>query len=171
MTTPNNDQFPQYPGNGAGDPNQFNNQYGDPNQFNNQQNGANQFNNQYGATNPNASFNQAPKHSGLAIAALIVGILALLTGWFPLFGWIFVVVGLILSIVALISANKKGNKKALAIVGLVLSIIGAISAGVVMWVGSQFLTGVSDECGTDQNAPGYEECVQQYTQNKLGTEN
>ena len=151
MTTPNNDQFPQYPGNGAGDPNQFQNQYG--------------------GVDPNAQFVQPPKHSGLAIGSLVVGILAVLTGWIPVLGWILVLAGVILSIIALISANKKGNKKSLAITGLVLSIIGGVIAMGLVWFGSQLANDVTEQCGTDTTAPGYDECVQEYTNDKFGVQN
>lgn len=71
---------------------------------------------------------QQPKPKGLAIAALVLGILAFLTGWM-IIGGIFGLIGLILGIVAVVKANKgQADGKGMAITGIVLSSLGLIAA-------------------------------------------
>jgi hypothetical protein len=65
----------------------------------------------------------APKAQGLAITALVLGILALLTSWF-LFGLIFAVLGLVFGAIALAKKQSKG----MAIAGIVMSVLGILSA-------------------------------------------
>lgn len=77
----------------------------------------------------------AVKNSGLAIAALVLGILALLGSWIPIlnnFSILLGVVGVILAIVGLVGVSKgKKGGKGLAIAGLVLSIL-AIAISLVL---------------------------------------
>jgi hypothetical protein len=68
------------------------------------------------------------KTNRLGIACLIFGILSLLFGWFPVFGW-----GLIITTWVLVSISLKKNKNKLAIAGLVLSIIGLLFAGLTFY--------------------------------------
>lgn len=63
-------------------------------------------------------------YGGLAIAALIVGIIAFLSGWIPVFGMIVGVVALVLGIVAL---NKKQHK-VMSVFGIVLGSLALISS-------------------------------------------
>jgi len=65
--------------------------------------------------------------NGLAITALVMGILAILLGWIPFLGTLIGLTGITLGIVALVQINKsKERGKALAIVGLVLSAVGTL---------------------------------------------
>jgi hypothetical protein len=71
--------------------------------------------------------------SGFAIASLVLGIFALLLGWIPFFGWLFIVLTLVFSIIALVKINKgivSGRK--LAVAGFILGAIGLILAIIVM---------------------------------------
>lgn len=67
---------------------------------------------------------QPSEAKGLAIAALVVGIVAFLSGWAPIWGMIVGIVAVVLGIVAL----KKKQNKAMSIVGLVLGALGLISS-------------------------------------------
>ena len=104
---------------------------------------------------------QQPKPKGLAIAALVLGILAFLSGWM-LIGGIFGLVGLILGIVALVKANKgQADGKGMAITGIVLSILGLLAAIVVGilfgWAG-----GAALECADYSNDQvALEQCINQ----------
>ncbi|MDD7465217.1 MAG: DUF4190 domain-containing protein [Actinomycetaceae bacterium] len=73
----------------------------------------------------------AKSTSGLAIAALILGILAILGSWMPILNNVAIVlavVGAILAIVGIVKLKKEANKggKGLAIAGLVLSILAIV---------------------------------------------
>ena len=71
--------------------------------------------------------NEVKKSSGMAIAALVCGILSLVCACFGTFAWIGVVLGIV-AVVLGVMANKKG-KDTKAIAGLVMGIIGlALSA-------------------------------------------
>ena len=100
--------------------------------------------------NPNAG-------KGLGIASLILGILALMTGWIFI-GGLLGLIGLILGIISLIQAKKAGAPKAMAITGIVLSVLGMLSA-IVMGILVAFVF---------QNAdiPGALEACQQYQNNQ-----
>jgi len=70
------------------------------------------------------------KTSGLAIASLVLGILALIMGWIPILGWLIILISLIISIIALIKVfrNKESLKKSkvLAGIGLALTIFALV---------------------------------------------
>ena len=77
-----------------------------------------------GANTPGQTIiiNQQEKSSnGVGIAGFVLSIIALITGWIPVFGWIIWVLGLILSFVGVFK-----NPKGLAIAGLVVSLIGLL---------------------------------------------
>jgi hypothetical protein len=66
-----------------------------------------------------------PAHAatnGLAIAGMVMGIVAFISGWVPFFGFVIAVVAIILSVLAL----RKGTQKGMAITGLVTGGIGLI---------------------------------------------
>ncbi|MGN6407944.1 MAG: Ltp family lipoprotein, partial [Curtobacterium sp.] len=62
--------------------------------------------------------------AGLAIAALVVGIVAFVFGWVPVFGAILGVVAIVLGAIAL----RKRQSKGLAVTGLVLGAVAAITS-------------------------------------------
>lgn len=66
---------------------------------------------------------------GLAIAALIVGIVAFLSGWVPIVGLVIAIVGIVLGILAVRQPRGKG----LGITGIILSGLAALT-GIVMLV-------------------------------------
>jgi uncharacterized membrane protein len=63
------------------------------------------------------------KTSGLAIAALILGIVSVLFGWIPYFGWFLAIIGVVLGIIALMKISKSTEikGKGLSITGIILS--------------------------------------------------
>ncbi|WP_417508978.1 hypothetical protein [Microbacterium sp.] len=78
-----------------------------------------------------AGYPQAPNPGvgGLAIAALIVSIVAFLSGWVPFVGLVLAIVGLVLGILAL----RKPRGKGLGITAIVLSALAALT-GIIMLV-------------------------------------
>jgi hypothetical protein len=67
-----------------------------------------------------SSTSVAPK--GLAIGALVAGIVAAVLGWAPFAGLLVGIVAIVLGVLAL----RKGQSKVLAIIGIVLGIGGAL---------------------------------------------
>ena len=94
---------------------------------------------------------------GLGIASLVLGILALLSGWMFI-GGLFGLIGLILGVMSLRQAKKAGAPKGLAITGIVLSILGLISA-IVMGILVAFVF-------QNVDIPGAMEACQQYQNNQ-----
>jgi|SRR5580692_561716 hypothetical protein len=67
--------------------------------------------------------------NGMAVAALILGIIALVTFWIPILGWISPIVGLILGLVAMQRPYGRG----MAIAGIACSAV-ALVIKVAFWV-------------------------------------
>jgi hypothetical protein len=65
--------------------------------------------------------------NGAAIAALILGIIAILTGWFFL-GVLFAIGGIVCGLIGIKKSKAAGKGKAMSIIGIVLSILAIASA-------------------------------------------
>lgn len=116
---------------------------------------------------------QPKKGAGLAIAALICGILALLTGWTILFGIPFILLGLILGFIASGRAKRgQASGRGMALTGIVLSLLGLVSAVIVgVFIGSFFdeaqnLTDCVEQAGDDQAA--IEQCQRDFEDEVTG---
>ncbi|HCS61220.1 MAG TPA: hypothetical protein DIW46_07470 [Microbacterium sp.] len=83
----------------------------------------------YGGPSAYAPIAPGPGVGGLAIAALIVGIVAFVTGWIPIVGLVFAVVGIVLGILAV----RKPRGKGFGITALILSGLAAIT-GIIMLI-------------------------------------
>lgn len=81
---------------------------------------------------------------GIAVAAMIVGIVAVVSGWVPFWG---LVVGIVAVVLGVIGLKKSEDKKGMAIAGLVTGAIGALTGLVVtglMIIGMLGLAAVSN---------------------------
>jgi hypothetical protein len=77
--------------------------------------------------------NKDKKTSGLATASLVLGIFAIILGWIPFFGWIFIILALSFGIRAIIKINQGLNSgRGLAIAGVILGSIGLLFAIIVL---------------------------------------
>ena len=74
-----------------------------------------------------------PKGNGAAVVGLVFGILAILLGWIPVLGWIFILVGLICSIVGLVKVKKVHKGKGPAIAGLITSILSIVTSVILFF--------------------------------------
>lgn len=82
---------------------------------------------QYGAPPYGTPVAAAPKN-GLGIAALVLGILALLTGWF-LLGALFGLIAIVLGIIGRRRASRgEATNGGMALAGIVLGVLGILSA-------------------------------------------
>lgn len=73
-------------------------------------------------TAPKAPAHQASVTNGLAIAAMVVGIVSVLFGWAPFFGVLVGATAIVLAVIAL----KKQQNKGMSVTGLVTGIVGAV---------------------------------------------
>ncbi len=78
---------------------------------------------------PPAPINQGPGIGGLAITALVVGIVAFVLGWVPILGLILAVAGIVLGILAL----RTPRGRLFGIIAIVLSALAAL-AGILLLV-------------------------------------
>lgn len=74
----------------------------------------------------------APAGNGIAIAALVVGIVAFVTGWVPILGLLLGIAAVVLGVIGL----KKAAGKGMSIAGLVTGAIGALTSLVfgIFWI-------------------------------------
>ncbi|GLB67781.1 DUF4190 domain-containing protein [Arthrobacter mangrovi] len=80
---------------------------------------------------PGFGYGQAPKpKSGLAITALVLGIVAIVFGVIPGIGFISFLLGPLAVIFGIIALVKK-QKKGMSITGIVLGALGAVIAGII----------------------------------------
>lgn len=92
--------------------------------------------------------------SGLAITALVLGIIGILLSWVPIVNNVSAVIaliGLVLGIIAICTTGRKGKKKGrwIAIAGTVLSVL-----AMVITLGTQTIYGKAiDKATSDQNPP------------------
>ncbi|WP_421084623.1 DUF4190 domain-containing protein [Rothia nasimurium] len=109
-----------------------------------------------------AGYGTVAKPKGLAVASLILGILAFLSGWAVL-GGIFGIVGLILGIMGIKKANRgEADGKGLAIAGIVTSALGLIGALVaaVFW---GWAASIAFECADQPTDYAMEQCINEKT--------
>jgi len=65
----------------------------------------------------------------MGIAGLVLGIVAAVGAWIPVFNyctWLLAIIGIILSAIGMSKAKKEGKSVGVCIAGLVLSIIGLV---------------------------------------------
>ncbi|MFI4975446.1 MAG: DUF4190 domain-containing protein [Caulobacterales bacterium] len=70
-----------------------------------------------------------PASNGMALAAMVLGIIGLLTFWIPFLGWVCPIIGLVLGLVSVQRPDGRG----MAIAGIACSGV-AILIKVVFWV-------------------------------------
>lgn len=95
---------------------------------------------------PYATGHQPPQQGGkgLAIAALVLGVLALITSWTVLGGIIFGLIAVVLGVIASGRAKRgRAGGRGMAITGLVLGVLGIVIGGALIALGASFLN--SDE--------------------------
>lgn len=85
----------------------------------------------HGAGTPYVTPQAPAPRNGMAVAALVLGLVALAIGWIPIIGFAGFICGLIGVVLGLIAARKRYGR-AMAIIGAVLSIIGII-VSLVVW--------------------------------------
>lgn len=96
---------------------------------------------------------------GLGIGALVGGILALIFGFIPCFGYWALILGILsigVAIFGIMTANKEGLKKGLLIAGLICAIVGTTVAGVWIYVINAAVAEVENVLGED-----YEEALKE----------
>lgn len=96
--------------------------------------------------------------NGVAIAALVVGIIGALLCWVPIVGLVLGLVALVLGIVGV----RRRTGKGMAIAGIVLGAI-AVVVGVVVLIAGYFFYTVARDCeeqtGTT-TGPAFDQCIE-----------
>ncbi len=107
--------------------------------------------------------------SGLAVTALVLGIIALVTSWTVIGGVVLGLAALIFGIVALRKVKARtGTGKGMAIAGIVTGVLGAAIAVVIVAVGVSILNSPAgkslQQCLTNANGnqAAVQQCNQQY---------
>ena len=78
--------------------------------------------------------------SGMAIAALVLGVLAVLSSWTVIGGILLGLVAIILGFIALSRAKRgQGGGKAMAIIGIIAGALGMVLSIVLISIGLSFL--------------------------------
>lgn len=99
-----------------------------------------------------------PKTNGLAIAALVLGIIGLLLCWIPFLGLGLGVVAIILGLLGL---RRRPAGKGMSIAGLVLGAL-AVVGGILILIVVNFLVSVAEECENQTGATSgsaFQQCV------------
>ncbi|GAA5106576.1 DUF4190 domain-containing protein [Nocardia iowensis] len=118
-----------------------------------------------------AYWQESPKGKGLAITALVLGILAVLSFWTLVGGYLFGAFALIFGLVALAKTRSgRAGGAGMAITGVILGVLGLIGAIVVTIIGYSFFvdSGGKDffDCvnraGSDQSK--IEQCERDWNQ-------
>src|SRR5690606_39836044 len=82
---------------------------------------------------------ESPKRTGLAVAALVLGIVALLSFWTVVGGYLFGALGVIFGLIAAIKARKgTAGGFGMSITGIVHSVLALIGATLFVIVGWSF---------------------------------
>lgn len=108
--------------------------------------------------------------AGLAIAALVVGVAAFLTGWIPVWGLIAGIAAVLLGIFALV----KGQSKGMAIPGLILGAIAALTSLVttivmIVGIGSTNVITTTPDSDTPASTNSEPSTGQNQSSDKTGT--
>lgn len=111
------------------------------------------------------------ENNGLALAALILGILSI-PAIFTVFGGIILgIIAVILGIVGVRKANSivgPGARKGMAVTGLVLGLIAAVVSAVMLVFGIFFAKDMVEECSQFQNdQEQFEQCVDDAVNRKI----
>lgn len=108
-----------------------------------------------------------PSRSGLAIAALVLGIVAMATSFLPIINnasFFVAIVGFVLAIVGIVGTGKgKKSGRGMAIAGLVLSVVAVVAV-----LGSQAFYGAAIDSATDQMNKQFDKMSGDATEDILG---
>ncbi len=112
------------------------------------------------------------KGSGLAIASMVLGIIALLLSWIPIINTgaaVLALVGLGLAIPALLRARRGTHGgMGMAITGLVTGVLGLL-LGIAVLAATVFFVQTAGDCLTEFEQTGdqaqYEQCLQESVEN------
>jgi len=96
-----------------------------------------------GLLSKNPENKKAPT-SGFATASLVLGIISILLGWFPIFGWVFFILAITFAVIALKKIDQRLNSgRGLAVAGMILGVVSLIFAIVAL---ISFLHGADGSC-------------------------
>ena len=106
-------------------------------------------------------YGQKPR-TGMSVAALVLGILAIILAWFPVGSYIAVVLAILALIFGIIGVRRKAGK-GMAVTGIVLGAISLVASVVmsVIWTfGFIAVSECIDETGGATAGPAFEACIE-----------
>jgi len=80
-----------------------------------------------------AAQSQAPQGNGMAVAALVLGIIAAVLFFVPFLNWVLAILAIIFGGVGMSKGKKVGKGRGMAMAGLILGIVGAV-AGTAIFI-------------------------------------
>lgn len=98
--------------------------------------------------------------TGMSVAAMVLGILAILLAWFPIGSYVAVLLALLALIFGIVGV-RRGVNKGMAVTGIVLGAIALIASIVmsIIWtIGFRLALECADEVGTT-SGPAFEACL------------
>ncbi len=87
--------------------------------------------------------------NGMAVAALVLGILSVVLSWLPFFDWVLAALAIIFGAVGISRANQRmGAGKGMAVAGVILGIITiALGLAFFLWIFAVFRGGCTPPAG------------------------
>lgn len=115
----------------------------------------------YPQASPYGGMYMAPPGNGMAVAALVLGIVGIVLCWLWGLGGVLGLLGLIFGIVGIKRANRGAGRKGMAISGLVLGIIALILGGVFLTTEVIVVKKVENCVNQNVTQQGAQQCVNQ----------
>ena len=99
----------------------------------------------------------------MAMVALVLALIGLVTCWVPIVGFVLAFIAVILSIIALVKVKNYPPVtagKGMSIAALVISVIGVL-VGLFVTISMVYVASVASECFTIADPTAYAHCVQE----------
>ncbi|MER5728610.1 DUF4190 domain-containing protein [Streptomyces sp. NPDC002138] len=97
---------------------------------------------------PYPGVSTAPQNNGMAVAALVLGLVSIPVGFIPFLFWggaLLALVGIGLGIAGMVQASKGAPRKGLAVAGTVLGVLGLCAAGAGTYFTSRIVNDIDDQ--------------------------
>ena len=109
---------------------------------------------------PYSHYSQPKPGNGKAIAALVLGILAVVLFWLSVLDAFLIIPAIVFGVLGLTESRRTGNGRGLALAGLICAAVATVAATVF----TVFVVHAANECGGlhNNNTPGFQQCVRDH---------